>query len=74
MFGWLEIQVILGQLDTFVDFGQLERKNVQPTFEVYEGDTKNLIGYQCIKCHMIWDIKLGENFDRTGLKSPCITA
>ena len=42
----------------------LEMKNVRPYFENYEGDIKNLVGYQHIKFHMIFDIKLGENFRR----------
>ena len=39
-----------------------EMKNVRPAFEVFEGKIKDLVGYQSIKCHVIWDIKLGENF------------
>ena len=42
----------------------LEMKNVRPAFEKYEGDIKDLVGYQHIRCHMIFDIKLGENFRR----------
>ena len=42
----------------------LEMKNVRPAFEKFEGDVDNLVGYQEIKCHMIFDIKLGENFRR----------
>ena len=41
-----------------------EMKNVRVAFEVYEGDTKDLVGYQKIDCHMIFDIKMGENFRR----------
>ena len=37
----------------------LEMKNVRPAFEKFEGDVDNLVGYQEIKCHMIFDIKLG---------------
>ena len=40
-------------------------KNVRPAFEVWEKRKEDLsIGYQEIKCHMIFDIKLGENFRR----------
>ena len=40
-------------------------KNVRPAFEVCEGRKEDLpIGYQMIKCHMIFDVKLGENFRR----------
>ena len=41
-----------------------EMKNVRPAFEVHEGDASKLVGYQKIKCHVIWDVKLGENFRR----------
>ena len=41
-----------------------EMENVRPAFELYEGDVKKLVGYQEIKCHVVWDIKLGENFRR----------
>ena len=40
-------------------------KNVRPAFEVFEGEKSDIpIGYQEVKCHMIYDIKLGENFRR----------
>jgi len=41
-----------------------EIKNVRPAFEIYEGDVSKLIGYQRVRCHVIWDVKLGENFRR----------
>jgi hypothetical protein len=42
-----------------------EMKNVRPAFEVWEGRKEDLpIGYQEIKCRMIFDVKLGENFRR----------
>jgi hypothetical protein len=41
-----------------------EMKTVRPAFETYEGDVKDLIGYQAITCHFIFDVKLGENFRR----------
>ena len=42
-----------------------EMKEVRITFEVYEGDTNQLDpAYQKIDCHMIFDIKMGENFCR----------
>ena len=35
---------------------------VRPAFEVYEGNKEDPPpGYQQIKCHMVFDIKLGEN-------------
>jgi len=42
----------------------LEMNNVRLAFELYEGNTKDLVGYREITCHMIFDIKLGENFSR----------
>ena len=41
-----------------------EMKNVRPAFEVFEGKKEQLVGYQEIKCHIVWDVKLGENFRR----------
>ena len=42
-----------------------EMKNVRPAFEVFEGDDHQLPdGFQEIKCHMIFDVKIGENFRR----------
>ena len=42
-----------------------EMKNVRPAFEAYEGNKFYLPpGYEQIKFHMIFDIKLGKNFRR----------
>ena len=41
-----------------------EMKNVRIAFEEYDGDVNDLTGYQKIDCHMIFDIKMGENFRR----------
>jgi hypothetical protein len=41
-----------------------EMVNVLPAFTVYEGDPKTLVGFQFIRCHMIFDVKLGKNFRR----------
>jgi hypothetical protein len=42
-----------------------EMKNVRPAFEVWDKDVKELpVGYQEITCHMIFDVKMGENFRR----------
>ena len=42
-----------------------EMKNVRPAFKVFEGGVEQLpSGFQEIKCHMIFDIKIGENFRR----------
>ena len=43
----------------------LEMKNVRPAFEVFDKNIGQLpIGYTRINCHVIWDVKLGENFRR----------
>ena len=41
-----------------------EMKNVKIAFEEYEGDVKDLVGYQKVKCHIIFYVKLGKNFRR----------
>ena len=42
-----------------------EMRNVRPAFENWEGSKEDLPpGYQEIKCHIIFDIKMGENFRR----------
>jgi len=42
-----------------------EMKNVRPAFEKWEKAEKDLPpGYQKIKCHFIFDVKMGENFRR----------
>ena len=42
-----------------------EMKNVRPAFEVWEKSADEIPpGYQQIKCHLIFDIKMGENFRR----------
>ena len=42
----------------------MEMKNVRCAFEIFEGKVEYLVGYQKVKYHIIWDIKLGENFCR----------
>jgi hypothetical protein len=37
-------------------------KVVQLSFEVHEGEEKDLVGYTLITGHLIFDIKLGKNF------------
>jgi hypothetical protein len=41
-----------------------EMKTVRPAFEIHEGAIQDLIGYQKISCHLVFDVKLGENFRR----------
>jgi hypothetical protein len=41
----------------------MEMRNVRPAFKKWEKTKNNLpIGYQKIKCHFVFDIKMGENF------------
>ena len=42
-----------------------EMRNVSPAFKVWEKDVEQIPpGYQQIKCHMIFDVKMGKNFRR----------
>ena len=41
-----------------------EMKTVRPAFEIHEGSILDLVGYQKINCHLVYDIKLVENFHR----------
>ena len=43
---------------------KLEMKNNRVAFEEYEGDISKLVGYKRITGHMVFDVKLGENFRR----------
>ena len=45
----------------------LEMKNVRIAFEKYERDIQDLKGYQSIYCHLIFDVKLSENFRRKAM-------
>jgi hypothetical protein len=46
----------------WMDGVRLEMKNNRVAFEVYRGNTDELIGYQKITGHLVFDVKLGENF------------
>ena len=44
----------------------LELRNIHPAFELYEGDTKHLVGYHEIltaKCNENFSIKAGVEFE-----------
>ena len=42
-----------------------EMKNVRIAFKAFEGEEKDILpGFQEVKCHMIFDITMGENFCR----------
>ena len=47
-----------------MDVIRLKMKNVRIAFETYEGDPNKLLGYQEMKGHIVFNIKLGENFRR----------
>ena len=42
----------------------MEMVNIRPALEIWEKFEDLLVGYQKIRCHLIFDIKLGENFRR----------
>ena len=43
-------------------------KNVRVAFEEFDGPENDFPpGYQYVDCHMIFDIKMGENFRRKAL-------
>ena len=46
------------------DATRAEMKTARPAFEVHEGTERELVGYQKIRCHLVYDVKLGENFRR----------
>jgi Reverse transcriptase (RNA-dependent DNA polymerase) len=42
-----------------------EMRNVRPAFEVWEKPQSDIpVGYQEVRCHLIFDVKMGENFRR----------
>ena len=41
-----------------------EMTTVWVAFQEFDGDPSELIGYQEITCHLVFDIKLAENFRR----------
>ena len=48
----------------WMDAMRLEMANVRTAFTPHEGDTKDLVGYKEITGHLVFDVKLGENFRR----------
>ena len=45
-----------------MDAVYLERKNVMIAFDLYEGKVEDLISYEEVTEHLVFDVKLGENF------------
>jgi hypothetical protein len=50
-----------------MDAIKLEMKNVRVAFEEFEGDPTTLVGYIKIIGHLVFDVKLGENFRRNAM-------
>lgn len=48
----------------WTDAVRLEKINVRVAFEEFDGDPSNLVGYTQITGHLVFDVKLGENFRR----------
>ena len=48
----------------WMDAVRLEMKNVRIAFEEFDGDPNTLVGYTQITGHIVFDVKLGENFRR----------
>ena len=48
----------------WMDAVRLEMRNVRVAFEEFDGDPNTLIGYTQITGHLVFDVKLGENFRR----------
>jgi len=48
----------------WMDAIKLEMQNVRIAFEEFDGDPNTLIGYTQITGHLVFDVKLGENFRR----------
>ena len=48
----------------WMDAIRLEMNNVRVAFEEYDGDPNSLVGYTQITGHLVFDVKLGENFRR----------
>jgi hypothetical protein len=48
----------------WMDAVRLEMKNVRVAFQEYDGDPNSLVGYTQMTGHIVFDVKLGENFRR----------
>ena len=46
----------------WIDAIQFEMKNIRIAFDNYEGDINKLVGYQEIMGHIVFNVKLVENF------------
>ena len=59
----MEIDKELGNT-LWMDNIKLVMRNVRIAFEEFDGDSNTLIGYTQITEHLVFDVKLGENFRR----------
>jgi Reverse transcriptase (RNA-dependent DNA polymerase) len=59
----LEIDKEMGNT-LWMDAIKLEMQNVRVAFEEFDGDPNTLVGYTQITGHLVFDVKLGENFRR----------
>jgi hypothetical protein len=58
----MEIDTELGNT-LWMDAIKMEMQNVRIAFEEFDGDPSNtLVGYTQITGHLVFDVKLGENF------------
>ena len=48
----------------WMDAVRLEMKNARIAFKEYDGNLEQLISFKQITAHLIFDVKLGENFRR----------
>lgn len=48
----------------WMDATRMEMKNVRVEFEEFDGDPNTLVGYTQMTGHLVFDVKLGENFRR----------
>ncbi len=46
----------------WMDAVRLEMKNVRVALQEYDGDPNSLVGYTQITGHIVFDVKLGEDF------------
>ena len=60
----IEIDRENGNTLWIMDAIKLEMRNVRVAFEEFEGDPQSRVGYTEITGHLVFDVKLGENFRR----------
>ena len=48
----------------WMDAVQFQTKNIMVEFEKYEGYVSDMVGYEEINVHLVFDMKLSDNFRR----------